>query len=330
MGHFRFLHISDLHLAEEADHLNRHDKIREIFSGGTDVSLAEYPINVLKKLVKPTTYSSFAQFMTAKFCYDCRDDVDAIVLTGDIATTGREKDLRAASDFVLRNTKTHFYKWDQSTSLSAGGRSVFVMPGNHDRYKTYVPVPAPNCLNFENYFPDHYPLGKRVYSRTRSKPDGSRVGLVFGDFCIQDQADVDTVSQLWGGGVVYTDILDEMEVETQRLRTKFPGIFVVWAIHFAPFECGKALELIDGSMILDRARQINVKYILCGHTHDQEKVPIRGVTVYCAGSACSMDRDGRHTAHIIDIKHDGRNTLVSRENFLLSSTSGGFKRGPDD
>lgn len=329
MSRFRLLHLSDLHIAEEADHLNRHEKMREALNSGfTDVWRSENLSSDLMSLLRPTSHSTFAQHMAAKFCYDRRDDVDAIVITGDIATTGRDKDLAAAREYVLKNVKSHYFDWRFGSSLSAGGRRIYLMPGNHDRYKGFLPNPSVNNLNFENYFPNHYPLGKRVHSFTRSK-EGRSIGVVFGDFCIRSDADVSSGSA-WGKGIAYEDILDDMAAESRRLRLERPGILILWAIHFAPFECGASLELVDGAAVIDRARRSGVRHILCGHTHTKERISIGDVTVYCAGSACSVDREGSHMVHIVDIQYDAASAAVTRENFVLRRNAGGFEHDSYD
>lgn len=324
MPHFRLLHLSDLHLAEEANHLNRADKIREIFNGAlSDVSLRA-PGIIAKQIAKPTTHSSHAKHMLADFCVRASEAIDAILITGDLATTGRDVDLAEAKQYVESPVASAFLDRDGRPTLAAAGRRIFLMPGNHDRYRGIVP--KPNSGNFENYFPNSFPTARRVHSLTRKKSGSPiRFGVVLGDFSLRKASDATNLRRVWGTGHAYGDIISDMIAESSALRRQHAGIYLMWAIHFAPFACGDDLEFVNGSNVIAAAKNIGVEFILCGHTHKKEKVTINGVTIYCAGASCAMDCEGNHMAHILDIIVDGGRVRVSRENYRLAPPSDIFE-----
>ena len=63
-----------------------------------------------------------------------QSDLNAVILSGDIATTGFEHDLQKAKEFLDGPTSGRFAA---SQSVSNLGIPVWILPGNHDRY-TYT------------------------------------------------------------------------------------------------------------------------------------------------------------------------------------------------
>src|SRR6476660_6992469 len=83
MGSFRILHASDLHIGAKAGRTGFPEWLGHPTSIPTDVTTHD-----------PAIAESFARFLIED------PDFDLVLLTGDIATTGRRGDLAAARAFV--------------------------------------------------------------------------------------------------------------------------------------------------------------------------------------------------------------------------------------
>jgi hypothetical protein len=101
-------------------------------------------------------------------------------------------------------------------------------------------------------------------------------------------------------------------------------------VHFAPFDCGAALELIDWDKIVNMATAAGVTTTICGHTHSQRKIQAPGHVIYCAGSSGCADSEDNSVLHILRYKIDGRQVSATRENFKWNGKMLSFERQADD
>jgi predicted phosphodiesterase len=90
-----------------------------------------------------------------------------------------------------------------------------------------------------------------------------------------------------------------------------------WIIHFAPFDCGYDLQLIDFEMITRSALSLGVAATLCGHTHKASKHEIDNHVVYCSGSAGCVDSEEDSRVHVmhIDVDED-QQCKITRESYI--------------
>jgi DNA repair exonuclease SbcCD nuclease subunit len=112
MATIRLLHASDLHISKFLNLKQLHKRQR---SSVVD-SLTHY---TFAPVYSPRTLSRFLRFLRPR-----ADSLDALVLTGDIATTGRTFDLEKAYSVV-------------KTRLQPIGIDICLLPGNHDRWEPY-------------------------------------------------------------------------------------------------------------------------------------------------------------------------------------------------
>jgi hypothetical protein len=139
-------------------------------------------------------------------------------------------------------------------------------------------------------------------------------GFISADFCLVDRRDAQWVGGAYGQGRVYQPVLDELKNRTFALRSKYEGINLIWIIHFAPFECGPWLQLIDFDMIMRSAVSLGVLATLCGHTHTASKHQFDNHVVYCSGSAGCVDSEDDSRIHVIHIDVD-EDCQLSRDSY---------------
>lgn len=277
---------------------------------------------------KPASYSPQITSATAQFCYTHSNVVDGIIITGDLATSGHPNDIAEARDFVCADASDGFLSARRKPTLASSSLPVWVIPGNHDKYAD--DFATPKCRNFELTFRAYMPnFARGVGHKVRRKGD-SLLGIVYADFCLRVRSDAqDRVVAPYGQGKVYTDTLQELENRTRNLRTKYSGIVIVWSIHFAPYDCGYTLALLDWNLISQSAIKNGIILTLCGHTHIASKFQSAGNTVYCAGSSGAIDRENASEVHIVSIDV-GKTLNVRRKNFKWDRSAGEFTRRNDD
>jgi predicted phosphodiesterase len=271
----------------------------------------------IDSLFKPASYVPSIISGVAQFCL-ARRDVDAILITGDIATTGLPADLNIARNFVTaRATAGGFVSDVRFPTLNGSGVPIYVLPGNHDRYADNMGTP--DCAEFDGLFGAYMPNFRSSIGYWIDQKENRQVAFVYGDFCLQTRMDaLDNAVAVFGQGRVYQDVLKLLEDKTRQLQTESKISCVVWAIHFAPFECGYQLCLINYQDILRSAEDLGVKAILCGHTHNSMAVAQRGHTIYCAGSAGCIDREDDARVQVFNIDID-ETCSVWRENYIWSA-----------
>jgi len=296
----RLLHISDLHLAKAT------------FSQSRGRDFWDDWLSRRNPLCKPAARS--LSVAVARTAHQYSERFDAILITGDLATTGVRDDLDTALNF-LEAAPIDGRPWmsaEDEPTLRGVGCPILLMPGNHDRYRDGFGSPGGDLF-------DH------VFDRYWSGGQGVHV-LKFGDLlwivaCDLTLAVDEKLSRFDfpGKGKVYPQRLERLKEETDRLRSGNPSMPVVWAIHFPPRFgrfCGdlsrsaqlelKLLELIDEDLLIAAAREAFVSHLLCGHTHWPHfySADDAGVFVHCAGSA--MQRGPRpNTMHLVEMDIEG-------------------------
>jgi Icc-related predicted phosphoesterase len=143
------------------------------------------------------------------------------------------------------------------------------------------------------------------------------LATVLADFSFTSKVEAKGRRHLFGGGSVNDATLQALRDSTHALRSadelKKKRLEVVWVIHFAPFSCGKSLELVGHERVIDSAEKAGVKFVLCGHTHSSHYHETNGVHIICAGAATSVDC--KNQIHEIDIDVDSRTAEVKTYEF---------------
>ncbi len=257
---------------------------------------------------------------------DKRNGIDMIFCTGDLATTGKAVDLRAALEyFELGIFEFGPIDIPIYTSFLNSKKSVLLMPGNHDRYASFG---QPGSATFQIEF--------RKFWQTRELKDvdyrsarkgGERVAVVAADFSLRASKDARKVGKYpkqitsLGQGRCYDDVIENLKEITNRVRKKYPGTAIVWAVHYPIFEPeDKLLDLNEKEKVQAAANEMNVNVIIGGHIHKSALVDCSSIQNIIAGSCSAVDIDEgeAHEAHIINFMVEGnRITFTSREDLVF-------------
>jgi 3',5'-cyclic AMP phosphodiesterase CpdA len=235
---------------------------------------------------------------------ESQSDLNAVMLSGDIATTGFKDDLLKAKQFLDGPTAGTLAA---SQSLSHIGIPVWILPGNHDRY-TYTGREwffSPGGTLFDEVLSNHWSGKVKAYPPLRDIAGGFSVLVLAADFGLQDSSDSTRLRRFnkLAQGKVYETVLTTLERETMLLqeseRRDYPrhDQVVLWAVHFPPLFKGlsAAKSLLQGSDLVSKAKEREVQAILAGHTHHyRDYLAAPDVRVLCAGTATQNDSAMKH------------------------------------
>lgn len=155
---FSILHASDFHIAAQSD---RGPPALERWDAG------EAPLAILREMrasewlsITPSSYSAFAARSFARFMRRNRQfEVDAFVISGDIATSAKKADLDVAHAFLFGAAdSTH----KPRMKLESAEFPTIIIPGNHDRFGF---LHFPGVALFDDLFPN-WEGGTRVISKS--------------------------------------------------------------------------------------------------------------------------------------------------------------------
>ena len=286
-----------------------------------DGSFKELLVQTLKDFTIASSYNAGSLDCLCNFVEEQEPDLHAIIITGDLATTGFDFDLEKGRIFLEGSGV-----FDQS--IAATPAAKMLLPGNHDRYIYTAKgfLFAPGGKRFEAILEDHWSGPVRTYPSLRNS-DGLSVTIIAADFSLQSKNDCTLpflkLSRL-AQGRVYPTILEELVSATEDAkkeeRAKGFTPVILWAVHFPPFfvhrnssRVSRALNnltknLIDEKLLVEKAKANNVKAILAGHTHEaQDYGDSRlGVRILCAGSATQDDATNKH-CQIIEVSRNNIN-----------------------
>lgn len=279
MSIFRLIHVTDLHISVPPDP-------NDIGSTSTWMAYqAAFPSRArLPKL------RAASDFLIAN-----QGTADAILLSGDLADDGEQRNLEAALDFLEAEPEspTSSLTEDGFPTLANINRQrtqLFVVPGNHDRFDGLGRLPGGKY--FDDVFSNYWTKGLGgVQSCTIHKADGS-LALIAADFCLQTTAGIISPSHIWGNGSSNPTTLLGLEAETERLQNAGKGAAIVWVLHFPPFDHIEAdLQLRSNSDVLNLADRLGVTHVIAGHLHRNQNVQYTNTAIYCTASATSDLRD---------------------------------------
>jgi len=284
----------------------------------TDFSFRDLTVETLKNLSIASSYNPGALDCLCNFVDEESERLDAIIITGDLATTGFDMDLEKGRIFL---EGTGFF--DQTISGAAPPKML--LPGNHDRY-IYTArgfLFAPGGTRFDTILGNHWSGPVQVFEPLRDGKDLSVV-IIAADFSLRSKADCTfpllKLSRL-AQGRVYEDILDELVQKTRAVRRqerseRYTPV-TLWAIHFPPFfsyagagRVGQALNnltknLIDEDRLIEKAKEHFVDAILAGHTHEAQDYTggTYAIRVLCAGTT-TQDDPSEKQCQIIEVSRN--------------------------
>jgi len=273
--------------------------------------------------------------------------LDAVVLTGDIATTGDTEELEKALEFFEAppDVRLRSQTSEQEPTLAELPIPIFLLPGNHDRYKTgpgYAPGGfgyGPGGREFDRIFKKYWrgPVMPTFDSQADIldyKPlrnDGLVVAIISADFNLLTADDCNWPFGWLAQGKVYDPILDQLEDSTTSIVTHWRRsneVCVIWAIHFPPSypRISRLMQLIESDRFVLRANTCGVKAVLAGHTHDPVKYrrPEMKFDVFCAGTVSQGFAPGGNHFRIIEIRNDTGQISIASEDYRFRHFSDGI------
>ncbi|MEO5373067.1 MAG: metallophosphoesterase [Alphaproteobacteria bacterium] len=266
---FNILHLSDFHFGSPPN--------RPGFDPKQKVTSLGRCLGGLRRNMFMTTYREDISEALSDFIWKKAPEIDVAVITGDVATTADIADLDLASDYVRR--------------ISEYDTPIFLLPGNHDRFADALCRPGE--LAFEQQFPAYWTSGSSVRHLVVEK-DGMCLAVVGVDLSLKSE-DGSQLSNLHlcGRGKAYEERIREARRRTARLREKYEGIGVIWAVHFPPEfpEQDDSLHLDSGSELLEAATAVGVDHILAGHRHAMRVYHCGNALVISAGTSMAAYRD---------------------------------------
>jgi len=255
-----------------------------------------------------------------------QSELDAIILSGDIATTGFEHDLLKAKEF-LDGPPAGAHAAGLSV-LANIGPPVWILPGNHDRY-TYTGQEwffSPGGTLFDQVLSNHWSGKVKAYPPLRNAGNRLSVLTLAADFCLKKSSDSTRLHRFnkLAQGRVYEEVLVALETETlsqqEQERLNFPNheILTLWAVHFPPaFEgLSTSKSLLQANDLVNKAEELDVQALLAGHTHIHKDYPAtRYVRVLCAGTATSNDNATKHCQIISIDRTSGQSSAIDVDHY---------------
>jgi DNA repair exonuclease SbcCD nuclease subunit len=290
-AYFRFLHLSDFHMGWPPNKYWMPER------GGRHVfnTHDEFIVLAMRQRIKAIGAA----------LKERRQEIDAVVLSGDIATIGRSRDL-AIGESEIRAICNDL--WPTLPSDEAL-RKVLIIPGNHDRFSDWRGTPG--SAIFESVFGT--PSDKRANRRKRFwqlrlyKGDSSLV-LLGVDFSLASKKDATTYAGSLGQGHARAEIVEGLSEQTAHIKRGRVPTAVVWVMHFPPSNAGtkKAVQLRNAQSVASAAKKQRIPLILAGHIHTPRIIHlIKGTEAWIAGSATQFGERQGNSFHMIELRTSG-------------------------
>ncbi len=314
MDVLRILHLSDLHIVWK----------------------------LLAKLPEPfwmlhSNFNSDILEGLAKWIVENEEYFDVIVISGDLTQFGSKDEFERVRDFLGLNGLG--YSIDQKyltrrifrpTIAAVADKEVFLIPGNHDRFRSNHMVESTENPDIDpvgadlvdqklvEYWPAKHSQTGRIVDRTIDLGSGPKVVLLGADFSLRTKKEANTKLGRFGQGIVHQDVLDELKELTDQHRRETPGIHVVWVVHFPPTyeeycqandkEFSEDLWLLEGQKLVDAAGNCEVVCMLTGHVHKADRYDTHGnsasTSVIITGAACCHGAEIHTRSYLLHLPMD--------------------------
>jgi DNA repair exonuclease SbcCD nuclease subunit len=310
MTSFSLLHVTDLHIAIPPE----------------DNSLGQRTIWRSREYLYPSCANRYALEAIAEFIWHRRAQFDLVLLTGDLADDGQQRNLSAALRFVASAPDQRWFTSQLSPTLDAarpGAAPFFVIPGNHDRFKGTRRLPGGST--FDQIFEDYWPVGFGGIHSTILQKDEAKLAVIAADFCLKKALNAPVYL---GQGRAYAHVVKALLKKTAGVRVENPNVGVVWVSHFPPLlEVDISLRLLYPERLLNAARKANVSHIIAGHLHRNQVNVYSNVEVICTGSASSTGAGELHGNWMygldVEVSAQGR-ISVSKQPFQYHPAEAAF------
>jgi 3',5'-cyclic AMP phosphodiesterase CpdA len=367
MPSIRILHASDLHISTYKNRVSAVDHFAQLrMTGDMGVwqlgALAWQFYEAFRRKMTASSYDPVVLKFLAQFIYSHArqkrwkggtvseagaDKVDAIILSGDLATSGYDTDIDKVKEF-LSAAPHPWYPYassdeDEVATLAAIVSPVWYLPGNHDRFVpntdwfSFHGVPFPNLFspggtNFDQKIRDYQTeraLELGAVPDWQTGAAGFRVVVLAADFALQQPGDHKGFYGWLAQGCVYQPVLSQLVEKTEKAIARHQqfdeGVLgILWAIHFPPAfpQIAETNRLLFEGSLLSEANRMGVRAILAGHTHEQVRYSKPGLKceVLCCGSSSQHvppGSGGRNRFQIIDLSLDAaENIQINLENYV--------------
>lgn len=315
--YFRLAHLSDLHLATRANRRGIHhivgprsgfQALRQlIFCPGHESLTGTYHDRAARALLERLR-TGFR---------DSGEPYDGIVVTGDLATVGTSDDLAVARRFVDGGSPFN--------GSSAVHEWIAVVPGNHDRFRPPFNLPGSEEFEGARAFGPCWRRAEscgsteheKIQVFTLQKGDAS-LSLIAADFTLKSgEYSIYNICRHLSQGRVYDDRLSLLKTKT--LDEKSAGRAVLWMTHFPPRFPRRRIDLRQEQSLVNTARELDVPYILSGHTHEAREYQVgmtvggRLIRVLCSGSSLAYGEALRSFYEIeLEITDNRVTNVISR------------------
>jgi predicted phosphodiesterase len=313
MPGFRLLQMSDLHFHRTPRTVGLPDNLH---------LLTEKPWLFPRHFGTVSGHDPDVALAAAAFAWVNRAGLDAVILTGDLATTGDKVDLQQAYDF-LHAPPGHpaFQSATRRATLAGVQKPLLLLPGNHDRFGPVRRMYPPGDRNFDRLFGDYWYAGQGVQRLWESAQENIAVVLVGADFTLpRNDTGNHWLTGHLGCGRVRSHLVDTLLEETAQARQRYPGnCAVLWAIHFEPLAQDRTLALLEDQILLDKLAAApetrRPLAVLCGHTHRNSQIkPYPPTHLVTCGTTCQYYCPGHpNSLNVIEIQMVlGQRTLTLR------------------
>lgn len=302
MATFRILHVSDLHIARVAESINFIDlrPRRKAVIRAFRRSHEGHPIHFRH----PTSHDIAALQDVAEHAF-LDSELDLILITGDIATTGEADDLRVAVDFIAGPPAAGWMTARDTPTLAAAKTHIALLPGNHDRYENAKFPFGAAAVVFDDLFNDYWWAGQNASLIAVLEKQNEWLLVLGADFSLRVPEYGYNPLAHAGQGEVSPHVLKSLRLLTKRcteqLKRKGMTPAVVWAVHFAPRCEDTLLRLRNDDQLLAAAESEGVHHIFCGHTHEEGESVMGNIEVHCAGTASSFEPEHGNFIHTREI-----------------------------
>lgn len=279
------------------------------------------------RIWRPESYDPDLADALAMFCAENIDEIDLVLVTGDLATTGSARDLGVAKSYLEAPVVSGYIAASGNASIRQDDLPIFVMPGNHDRYRS--DNADPGSKNFDLSFAK---LQQNSYQFTDSivleAGEGGLLGVISCDHCLDIAGDADAPVALckYGQGRVYDARLSQLERETETMMRKHAGISILWVSHFPLFDSVPfGLKLRYKENLLALAEKMGIRVILSGHVHKFHDEPVGRLRNIAADASTSIDRTPENEIHILEFDLDSNPANPKIERYRFSARDGAFR-----
>jgi len=375
----RILHASDLHMSVHKNMVSPVDQFSHLRSQAnlnllTLSNLAREAYKAFRKKMTASSYEPVVLKRLAHFIYhnskeklvdgkvvteDSPEKIDAVILSGDLATTGHLDDIKKVKNFFTAPFDSRYPYESQmhEATVSAVRTPIWYFPGNHDRLQgnldwvwiTYAPFPLnhrpfpkffdPGGTNFDSELLDFNNEAARVLGEIRAQISSHvalRVVVLAADFSLKGFGDHEGFYGWLAQGRVYDRILRQLVEKTklERERTEQSddqALCLLWAIHFPPSfpHISSTNRLLLEQELVQKATEHGVRAVLAGHTHEQVRYrkPTMNFDVFCCGTTTQYvplnSGDANRFQIIVIDANDTDDIVLSVENYR-------YKRAGED